>query len=414
VTRKYFKEIIKYATTVPDPEADVIQIYTYPFIANELLSTTHGPLLDLYFASEDGEAKEDSLHSKEMSNDSHKNEPQITIQPMNQLKEIEPNSYESPNDGSAARTCDSETFAMIDEIHNESKYELVLFLFSFVDVEPDTEFNELLAGYFKGAAIALIESKPKEMVKFFEEHPLILENLFVNATNTSIAAVFCKALSLGDSTTEYFSHMRKCILHKLLNRLEDSSLVSYSIQQLSLVFCELVEEWVELANFCSSKEILTRIFELTLNKEKKVSMAGITILTKLLSKENFASFFEKQFKTSTCNDITSLIKKQLTTFKDALLEDYSSMNNQTRTQPFGSYRLKIIEYIYYLIKLTLFLAFDTMHQLKYPSLLYNLFARFPFNSLLHCQLYKIFETIFKSNRRSLVRIVLFIFQLVSA
>ena len=354
------------------------------------------------------------MHSKEALNNNQKDKQQIIIQPIDQVKEIKHNKYESPSGDSAARTCDSEIFAVANEIHNKSKYELVLFLFSFVDVEPDTEFNGLLAGYFKGAAIALIESKPKAMIKFFEEHSLVLENLFIHATDPSIAAVFCKALSLDDSTAEYFPQLQKSMLNKLLNRFEDSSLSSYCIQQLSQVFCELVEEWAELVKICSSKELLVIIFELTSNKEKKVSMAGITILTKLLSKEGFVSFFEKQFKTSTPNDITPFIKEQLTSFKNTLLEDYNSINNQTKTKPFGSHRLKIIEYICYLIKLTLFSAFDIMNQLKYPNLLYNLFARFPFNSLLHCKLYNIFEAIFRSNRRSLVRIVFFVFQVVSA
>eukprot|EP00826_Nyctotherus_ovalis_P049285 TRINITY_DN5939_c0_g2_i1.p1 TRINITY_DN5939_c0_g2~~TRINITY_DN5939_c0_g2_i1.p1 ORF type:complete len:362 (+),score=43.52 TRINITY_DN5939_c0_g2_i1:82-1167(+) len=351
-------------------------------------------------------SKEHFMHSKETPLDLNSDKG------VQGITEGDVKTCESPNVRAEFRTCDSDTFAAVGEIHNEGKYEIVLLLFSFVDVEPDAKLNELLAGYFKTAAVTLMEGKGKEMVKFFEDNPQVLDNLFMHSINDSIAAVFCKAMSLEDNTAEYFGQLRKNMLTKLLDRLENPSLNCHSVQRLSKTFCEVAEEWKDLAATCCTEETLAKLLELALNKARPISMAGITILVQLLSKESFSTFFEKRLRGSMFgkgpkNEKTSVsIREQLAMFREVLLEDYEPVNNQARARPFGEYRLKIVEYIYYLIKLTLFSAIDGMYQLQYPKLLLNLFPRFPFNSLLHSQLYKIFKTILDSNCKSLVRIVL--------
>lgn len=406
MTKDHFKQIIHYATSTPDPEADVIQMYTYPFIANEILSSSNASLLDLYFPVDTEMPKEHITHSKELLPDLNSDKG------VQGTAEGDAKNCESPNIRAEFRTCDSDTFAAVGGIHNESKYEVVLLLFSFVDVEPDAELNELLAGYFKTAAVTLIEGKGKEMVKFFEDNPQVLDNLFAHSTNDSIAAVFCKAMSLEDSTAEYFGQLRKNTLAKLLDRLESPSLDCHSIRQLSKTFCEVAEEWKDLAATCCTEETLAKLLELALSKARPISMAGVTILVQLLSKESFSTFFEKRLRGSmfrkgaNSEKMCMSIREQLATFKEVLLEDFEPAENQARVKPFGEYRLKIVEYVYWLVKLTLFSAIDGMYQLQYPKLLLSLFPRFPFNSLLHSQLYKIFKTILDSNCKSLVRIVL--------
>jgi len=319
------------------------------------------------------------------------------------------------------------------EDSSNSKYDLVNLLFSFVDVEPGTELNELLAGYFKRAALALISGRPKEMADYFENNSHVIQNLFVHCTNKSVSEVLCKALSIDDSNVSNpirFTQIRNDILHGILARLEDKTADSYTLDQLAQTFCDLSDQSKEISALSCCIEVLRKIFTLSLEKNSDISAAALKILIKLLTPEKTAAVAvhlkdllencavlikkdnpENKIESPPENiseneELLKLINTQLSTYKDILLADKDAIENQfcTSVKPFGTHRLKIVEYLHVLIKLTIFPVIDQMYQLQIPKILYDLFVRFPFNSVLHSIVYELFKSVFESDSKSLLHV----------
>lgn len=305
--------------------------------------------------------------------------------------------------------------------NNYGCYELVYMLFAFVDVESDVELNELLAGYFKGAALALLNGKPKEMAGFLESNFHIVDNLVLHSSNKSIAEVLCKVISMDDeyfANPTQFNEVRRSVLNKILSLIEDPSKNIYSVRQFTQTFCDLNDQSKDVSLFCCSMEFLRRIVGISLNDNSVVASASVTILTRLLSKDKSQSrlFIQEQLSNSPASTdsqaegILKLIQDLLINFKAELIKIEGTQINQLgiEVQLFGSYRLKIVECIHALISLNAFPIIDLMYRLQYPKLLCDLFVLFPFNSVLHSLVYSIFKSIFNSENKSLLHIVLFV------
>ena len=230
-----------------------------------------------------------------------------------------------------------------EESEAAKKYELVHHLFSFIDVPITTELNEVLAGYFKRAAIALITGKPKEMAEFFETNEAVLHNLFVHAHNKSVSEVLCKVLSIEETyitNPMRFNQTRGNILYGALMRIEgemgEKIMIpdSYTLDQLSQVFCDLIEQCKEVPSLCCSDDLLKKIFVITLDKNAGISAAGLKILIKLLEldKSPVKSYLYKllsdiyleeepeEEKLANSEVLLKLIVAQLIFFKQVLLE----------------------------------------------------------------------------------------------
>eukprot|EP01022_Parablepharisma_sp_SALTPOND_P029064 TRINITY_DN72462_c3_g1_i1.p1 TRINITY_DN72462_c3_g1~~TRINITY_DN72462_c3_g1_i1.p1 ORF type:complete len:795 (-),score=80.38 TRINITY_DN72462_c3_g1_i1:672-3056(-) len=485
--RKIIEYAITEPTT--EEETDPLRTYKYPFISSEVLSAANGSLLDLYFSTEPEEDPEEDLtnakalkgkkaltvklqnlveeeesapstekepEAKENNNEvkeENKSEPE---QETTEKKEVAATQGEEKKEESTpeqepekfarekaildkciadleaectveiADSCDNTAMGSDDSCSgNAGKYELVSLLFSFIDVDPGTELNELLAGYFKRAALTLIGGKPKEMAEYFENNASAIQNLFVHATNRSVSEVLCKALSIDETYITNpirFTQMRNEILHGILTRLEDSGTETYSLDQLAQTFCDLADQSREVPALCCSLDVLRKLFALSLNKHYGIAASAIKILTKLLSMEKSAvvAHLKEQLSTLTVEreapeheplsegeELLKLIGNQLLAFKEILLEDQDTVENQFRVQirPFGTHRLKIIEYFHALIKLTIFPIIDQIYRLQYPKLLYELFIRFPFNSVLHSLVYSIYKSVFELDCKSLLHVV---------
>jgi hypothetical protein len=304
--------------------------------------------------------------------------------------------------------------------NNYGTYELVYMLFAFVDVEPDIELNELLAGYFKGAALALLNGKPKEMAEFLESNYHIVYNLVLHSNNKSIAEVLCKVVSIDDEyfvNPTQFNEVRRNVLNKILTLIEDPVKDVYSIRQFAQTFCDLNEQSKDVSLFCCSMEFLRRIVGISLNDDSAVASAGVTILTRLVSKDKsqLRLFLQEQLSNLPgCTDpqteeISKLIKDLLVNFKVELTKTEENQMNQLgiEVRSFGSYRLKIVECVHTLINLNILPIIDLMYQLLYPKLLCDLFVVFPFNSVLHSLIYSMFKSVFDSESKTLLHIVLF-------
>eukprot|EP00826_Nyctotherus_ovalis_P057051 TRINITY_DN7793_c0_g5_i1.p1 TRINITY_DN7793_c0_g5~~TRINITY_DN7793_c0_g5_i1.p1 ORF type:complete len:370 (-),score=122.55 TRINITY_DN7793_c0_g5_i1:41-1150(-) len=177
---------------------------------------------------------------------------------------------------------------IVSDESGNSNYELVYMLFSFVDVESDVELNELLAGYFKGAALALLNGKPKEMAEFLESNLHVVDNLVLHSSNKSVAEVFCKVLSIEDeyfANPAQFSDVRKNSLTKILSLIEDPSTDVYSARQFTQTFCDLSDQSRDVSLVCCSMEFLRRIFAISLSENSSAASAGVTILTRLLTRD---------------------------------------------------------------------------------------------------------------------------------
>lgn len=301
---------------------------------------------------------------------------------------------------------------------NNNSYELVYMLFSFVDVEPDLELNELLAGYFKGAALALLNGKQKEMAEFLESNLHVVDNLVVHSNNKSIAEVLGKVVSMDDeyfSSSIQFNDVRRNILSKLLARIEDPAVDSYSISQFSQTFCDLIDQSKDIPIICCSMEFLRNVFSISLNNNSNIATSGIKILTKLLGKEKpqLRAFLQEQLGNvpasteSQTKELLKLLQDLLLNFKEKLLEENSVQMNQfgIEISQFGTFRLKIIECLHSLINLCLFPIIEQMYQLQYSKILCDLFVRFPFNSVLHSLLFSVFKSVLESGSKSLLHIV---------
>jgi hypothetical protein len=301
---------------------------------------------------------------------------------------------------------------------NPEKYDLVKYLFSFIAVESGFKFNELLAGYFKKVAITLITGKPRDMADFFEKHKKVIDNLFEHCTNQSISDVLCKVLALPEIVIDnpaWLEQTQIDALHKLLTRLEDPK--STNPSQLVLTFNDLVDQCKKFQRLCCSIQIVKRLILMSLNKSKEVSETAVNILTKLLRaedscmdvylKEQLDIFSGKQ--SSESEELLTLINQQFEYFKTLLLEDYESILSQSgiEVHPLRIYRLKVVEYISCIIRLKLFFIIDKLDQLQYPSLLWDLFIRFPMNSILHATVFALFKFIFESECKSLILVVTF-------
>ena len=169
------------------------------------------------------------------------------------------------------------------------KYELIYMLFSFIDVEPEIELNELLAGYFRAAALALINGKPKEIAEFLESNQSVIYNLAVHSNNKSIAEVLCKVLTMEDdyiSNPTQFNGTCRDVLNKLLYHIENPDTDIYSIRQFAQTFCDLTEQSKLIPVLCCTMDLFKRIFGIALNPNTEIAAAGIQILTKFLTMEN--------------------------------------------------------------------------------------------------------------------------------
>ena len=322
-----------------------------------------------------------------------------------------------------ADSCDNTAMGS-DEGSSNGKSDLVSYLFSFVDVEPGIELNELLAGYFKRAVLALISGKPKEMAEFFENNTSVIQNLFVHSTNKSVSEVLCKALSIDDtyvSNPIQFTQVRNEILHGILTRLENPIADQYSLDQIAQTFCDLADQTKEIPALCCCLEVLRKLISLSLEKNHGVAASALKILTKLLSmdKSPVVTHLKDQLTAlslvrpsaedeaeSEGEELLKLINEQLVYFKEVLQEDKEGTENQFRVtvKPFGVQRLKIIEYIHTLIKLIIYPIIDQMYHLQLQKLLCDLFVRFPFNSVLHSLVYSVFKTVFDSDSKSLLHV----------
>lgn len=303
-----------------------------------------------------------------------------------------------------------------------SNYELVYMLFSFIDVEAEVELNELLAGYFKGAALALLNGKPKEMSEFLENNLRIVDNLTLHSNNKSIAEVLCKVVSIEDECFAHptqFSEVRRSILDKLITLIEDPTFDVYSIGQFAQTFCDLADQSKEVAAICCSMEFIKKIFTLALSSNNTVADAGTKILTKLLLKEKsqLRIFVQEQLGNLPADvepqaeELLGLIRDLLLNFKKKLLHDEGAQINQfgMEANVFGTHRLKVIECLHAVIKLNLLPIIEQMYQLQYPKTLCKLFTRFPFNSVLHSLVYSIFKSVLESDSKSLLHVVAFFY-----
>ena len=236
INRERFKQIILYITTDPDPDGDIIEVYKYPFISSRLLSAD-SPLLNLYFSKEyEGSTLSLSTAEFELNN---------TNECINEISE-KYNSVEIEHNDK----CEKEIDASDNVLYEHNEFDLVLLLFAFVD--SDQELNVTLSGYFKGAALALIEVKSKEMAEFFEVNPHVINNLYKHIDNTSISEVLLKAVLIEDSI--YYFQLRKTIAEKLLVKFEDTS---YSYEAIK-VFYSLLEQCKETRSFCCLEEIAVK------------------------------------------------------------------------------------------------------------------------------------------------------------
>jgi len=323
---------------------------------------------------------------------------------------------------SALQSDINEEFSLTSTVikDNPGKYDLVEYLFSFITVESGFEFNELLAGYFKRAAVTLIAGKPRDMADFFEKHPEVINNLFEHSVNQSISDVLCKVLALPEIVIDnpaWLEQTQIDILHRLLTRLEDSK--TKELNQLVLTFCNLVDQCKKFQRLCCSLQIVKRLILMSLNKSKEMTETAINILTKLLEvedscmvaylKKELDMFSGKQVNYSESEELLALINQQLEYFKTLLLENYGPILTQwgIEVHPLGNYRLKVVDYISCIIKLKIFPIIDKLDELQYPTLLWNLFTRFPMNSILHATVFALFKFIFESESKSLILIVTF-------
>ncbi len=223
-----------------------------------------------------------------------------------------------------------------EEAEAARKFELVRHLFSFISVSDEAELNELLAGYFKRAAIALIAGKPKEMAEFFESNEEVMHNLMRHSHNRSVAEVLCKALSIDDmylNNPVQFSQLKADILNELVSRLESKSEIqdAFVRDQLGQTFCDLAEQCKEVPTLCCEPKLFTRMLALIQDPSKDVSAAGLRIVTRLLSAERSAvkEYMQKQLadvepktegKLTGPEELLMMINGQLEHFKRALLE----------------------------------------------------------------------------------------------
>lgn len=303
-------------------------------------------------------------------------------------------------------------------------YELVYMLFAFVDVESDIELNELLAGYFKGAALALLNGKPKEMAEFLENNLHVMDNLVIHSNNKSIAEVLCKAISIDDeyfTNPTQFNETRKTVLNKLLNQIEDTMTDKYSVKQFAQTFCDLCDQSKEVSAISCCMEFVRRIFAICFNDSSPIASAGVTILTRLLAKDksHLRVFVQEQLNNASGSDdpqteeLLKLFEGLLTKFRTSLEENEGKQINQfgIEVHSFGLYRLKIIECIHTLINLNVYSIIDQIHQMKYPKLLCDLFVLFPFNSVLHSIVYAMYKSVLDSENKTLLYIVILYYSL---
>lgn len=307
---------------------------------------------------------------------------------------------------------------IVSDESGSNNYELVYMLFSFVDVEADVELNELLAGYFKGAALALLNGKPKEMAEFLESNLHVVDNLVLHSNNKSVAEVLCKVLSIEDeyfASPALFSDARKNSLAKILNLIEDSSTDVYSTRQFTQTFCDLSDQSRDVSLACCSLEFLRRIFAISLGERFAAASAGVAILTRLLArdKSQLKAFLQEHLSdlpgSQESEELFAAVRDLLANFKGRLLEGEGVQTNQLgmEVRAFGAYRLRIVECVHALIGMNVFAVVELMYQLQYPKLLCDLFLLFPFNSVLHSLVYSIYKTILESENKSLLHVVVF-------
>lgn len=317
----------------------------------------------------------------------------------------------------------SEQFALTNTFAKDTpdKYNLVCCLFSFVAVDPGFEFNELLAGYFKRAAMTLIAGRPRDMSSFFEKNPEIVERLFTHSVNQSISDVLCKALSIPEMAIDnpaWFDKTFLDILEKFLVRLEDPATESSDLAQTVSTFCNLLDQCHRFQYYCCIVQVARRLFRMSMRESREVSFAALNVLTKLmlLDESGFVLYLAKKLSFPPSkgrtkeedNDLLEIIGQQLEFFKGKLMEEYEPVVRQCgKVRPLGVYRLKIVEYVGCVIKLGTFAITEYLDKLMYPKLLWSLFTRFPMNSVLHGVVFEIFKYVFESRCKSLLYVVAF-------
>lgn len=355
------KSMICYTIVEPPSDCNQLRAYKYPFASSEVLSISTPAILDLFFQTED----------------------------------------------------------------DMPQYELIDLLFSYVNVPQTTDLNEILSGYFKKIVLNLISGKPREMADYLAINEKVIYNLFSHTNDRSISEVLSKILAIEDvniSNTLWFNKLRFNIFQGLLYRINGKSyspypslqiaLDHYTIELVSLSCCDLLEQSKDMVKICCSDEILKELFELSLNPNKNISAAGLRILVNLFQRDQVKDFLHTRLYnisvTDKYDDLLNSMIAQLISYKTIILSESEKVINQLgmEIEHFGSYRLKVIEYIQALVKLSLFPVIDQMFNLDYPKLLIDLFNRFPFNSGLHNLLYSIYQFITESECRSLLHVVI--------
>eukprot|EP00826_Nyctotherus_ovalis_P036105 TRINITY_DN3178_c0_g3_i4.p1 TRINITY_DN3178_c0_g3~~TRINITY_DN3178_c0_g3_i4.p1 ORF type:complete len:389 (+),score=102.39 TRINITY_DN3178_c0_g3_i4:864-2030(+) len=376
-------------------------------------------------ASEKSEAQ---TEEKEAAREETKESPADDLPPNAEEKpEVSPDEWnpreEEAKFVSTVQSDISEQFALTSTLTKDTpdKYDLVSYLFSFIDVDSGFEFNELLAGYFKRAAMALIAGKPRDMSDLFEKNPEIMERLFTHSVNQSISDVLCKVLSVPELAIDnpaWLEQTQIDILQKLFARLENPATDPLDLTQLVSTFCNLLDQCKRFQYLCCALQAAERLFFMSLNKSSEISSAALSILTKLMLLENsgFIAYLKGEFNPPPPKDskkgkdskLLKLIIKQLKYFKAKLMEEYEPVVRQCgEVRPLGVYRLKIVEYVSCVVKLQTFAIIEQLDKQMYPSLLWRLFTRFPMNSVLHGVVFGIFKFIFESRCKSLIYVVVF-------
>eukprot|EP00826_Nyctotherus_ovalis_P042000 TRINITY_DN4281_c0_g3_i1.p1 TRINITY_DN4281_c0_g3~~TRINITY_DN4281_c0_g3_i1.p1 ORF type:complete len:509 (+),score=88.34 TRINITY_DN4281_c0_g3_i1:144-1670(+) len=312
-------DMLSYVVEEPAADAGEKRMYKYPFIVSEAFKTEAECLVDPFFADFDPTVEATSIIVSDVISEEAKDSELVQDNPIKEDVKKEEDagtgmyiSYEGRNDmcemGEEATTettkeaddnpdtngnkesnlyeiqdCDSVIISSERneeaECKHEGKYAIFEKLLSFI--QPATELNPVLAGYFENVLQALINTKKNDTLSYLFNNEEHTKNLLKHSYNQSISNLLGKMLKLEDTANDEFLDKKQDFIETIVSSIAGSELSLDAAKSCYKVLADLAQtgNWLE---FLTSEPMITRICAQSVNEDEELASAALEYLAVLI------------------------------------------------------------------------------------------------------------------------------------
>jgi hypothetical protein len=282
--------------------------------------------------------------------------------------------------------------------------ELIDKLFLFLDNKAP--LDPLLSNYVGRLIAFLLEKNPKDVLTFMKKHPNMITKFLTHMGSAAIMDLLLKLISMDDSDSGILQWLKEGnLIRSVLDKFEptlDADVHEHAAAALTDIVNISNNKPSLLMEELESEETLNHLFKYILDEKATTSLVhGLTVVVELL-RRNAKPVHETISSLDSLSPVLRVSLSHLPHFSSLLTKSNGTIPSTVgEIEPFGTNRLKILEFVLALLQTNYKCVEDKLLELDVITICLDLFNKFVWNNFLHAHIETLIKHILIHDNESL-------------